>query len=166
MSKLEDSTSDSIRVLRQGTCRTLSSNSSLKYDVGIDPEDEIHVRITNNTGGGFFSNEWISMKDIQAVMEEHPAGTPVTSFLLQPLFYGKSVNTPAFLLAALAHEKLLHPMRGKKRLLEPVEDFTAMVEKMTTSSRTVKNKVTTKRTTNKAAIQKKALARKKTTKAV
>ena len=102
MTKLEDSTNDSIRILKRATTKSLTGGSSLKFEIGTSTDDEIHVRITDNTGGGFFSNEWISMKDIQSVMEEQPAGTPVTSFLLQPLFHGKSVNTPAFLLAALA----------------------------------------------------------------
>ena len=66
MTKLEDSTNDSIRVLKKGTCKTLSGKSTLKYEFGIDPEDEIHVRITKNTGGVFFSYEWVSMKDIKA----------------------------------------------------------------------------------------------------
>ena len=166
MSKLNESTNDSIRVLKRATTKSLTGGSSLKFEIGTSTDDEIHVRITDNTGGGFFSNEWISMKDIQAVMEEHPAGTPVTSFLLQPLFHGKSVNTPAFLLAALAHEKLLYPMKGKKRSLQPAEDFTSIVEKMTSSSSSAKKKVTTKRPTKKAIIKKKALSRKKTARTV
>jgi len=156
-----------ITVIKTGTCKTLSGKSTLTYQVGTDEESGVNVRISKNTGGGFFSNEWVSMKDIQAIMEEHPAGTPVTSFLLQPLFHGKSVNTPAFLLAALAHEKQLRPMKGKKRSLEPAEDFTAMVDKMASSSSTTKKKVTTKRPTKKAVsrkavIKKKSMARKKT----
>ena len=110
------------------------------------------------------------MKGIHAVMEEHPEGTPVTSFILYPLFNGRSVNTPAFLLAALAHEKLLCPMKGKKRSLEPAEDFTAIMEKMTSSTnaakkvtkRPTKKAVTKKTVSRKAAVKKKAAARKKT----
>ena len=165
MSKLEDSTDDSIRVIKKANTKSLSGKSSLNYELVLDSKDEIHIRITNNTGGGFFSSEIVRLRDIEAVMDEHPAGTPVTSYMLQPLFKGKSVNTPAFLLAALAHEKLLYPMKGKKRSLEPAEDFAAMVEKMT-SSKTTNNKTagntTKKAVTKKAAIKKKAMARKKT----
>jgi hypothetical protein len=102
------------------------------------------------------------------VLDEKPEGTPVTSFILQPLFHGKSVNTPAFLLAALVHEKLLRPMKGKKRNHEPVDsdEFTAKVEKMTSSSNSAKKKVTTKRPTKKAAIKKKSMSRRKTAKTV
>ena len=172
MTKLDDSTNDSIRVLKKATCKTLSGKSTLTYHVGADPDDEIHVRITKNVGGGgFFSNEWIAMKDIQAVMEEHPVGTPVTSFILFPLFKGRSVNTPAFLLAALTHEKLMYPMKGKKRSLEPAVDFTEKVTKLMASKATArkastssKKKTATKKTVSKKAIiKKKAMARKKAT---
>ena len=170
MTKLNDSTNDSIRVLKKATCNTLSCKSKLTYHVGADSDDEIYVRVHANSGGGFFSREWIAMKDIQAVMEEHPPGTPVTSFLLQPLFHGKSVNTPAFLLAALAHEKLMYPMKGKKRSLEPAVDFTEKVSKLMaskgrtgTASKKTANSTRKKTVTKKAIIKKKAMARKKTT---
>ena len=157
MSKSEDH--PDMRILKTTTCKTISAKSTLTYQLGTE-DNEIHVRVTKNTGGGFFSDEWISMNDIQSVLEEQPTGTPVTSFLLQPLFNGKSVNTPAFLLAALAHEKLLRPMKGKKRSHEPAEDFTSMVEKMTSSPKAAKKKVTSKRPTKKT-VPKKAASRRK-----
>jgi len=161
MNKTEDNSD--IRILKTSTCKTLSAKSTLTYQIGTE-DDEIHVRITKNTGGGFFSDEWILMNDIQSVLEEHPVGTPVTSFLLQPLFHGKSVNTPAFLLAALAHEKLLRPMKGKKRNHEPVdpEEFTAMVKKMTASKPKGAVRKTTKRVTKKAPRKKATTSTKKT----
>ena len=140
MKKLEDGLIDSKRILITSTCKTFSAKSTLTYQIGTE-DDELHVRITKNTGGGFFSDEWISMNDIQSVLDEHPEGTPVTSFMLQPLFQGKSVNTPAFLLSALVHEKLLRPMKGKKRNHEPAEDFTATVEQLTSSPNSTKKKV-------------------------
>ena len=175
MTKLEDSTNDSIRVLKKGNCKSLSGKSTLKYEVGSDTDDGIHVRITGNTGGGFYSGEWVGLDDIQSVLEEHPEGTPVTSFILYPLFKkGRSVNTPAFLLAALAHEKLMYPMKGKKRSLEPAVDFTEKVTKLMASKATArkastssKKKTATKKTVSKKAIiKKKAMARKKTVKTV
>ena len=113
------------------------------------------------------------MDDIRSVLDEHPAGTPVTSFILYTLFKGRSVNTPAFLLAALAHEKLLYPIKGKKRSLEAVspDEFTAKVQKLTSTSNAAKKKATSKRPTKKtvsrkAVIKKKATARKKTARTV
>jgi hypothetical protein len=156
-----------MKVLKTSTCKTLSGKSTLTYQVGTQ-DDEIHVRITKNTGGGFFSDEWVSLIDIRSVLDEQLEGTPVTSFILQPLFHGKSVNTPAFLLAALANEKLLRPMKGKKRNHEPVEpeEFTVMVKKLTASKpkgtgRKTAGK-TTKRVTKKAPRKKATMSTKKT----
>ena len=159
-----------MKILKTATCKTLSAKSTLTYQLGTE-DDVIHIRISKNTGGGFFSDEWISMDDIKAVLDEHPEGTPVTSFMLQPIFKGRSVNTPAFLLSTLVHEKLLRPIKGKKRSHEPAENFTAMVEKMTSSSNSAKKKVTSKRPTKKtvsrkATVKKKATARKKTARTV
>ena len=169
MTKLEDSTNDSIRVIKKATTKSLSGQSFLNYELALDSKDEIHIRITKNTGGGFYSPENVSLRDIQAVLDEHPPGTPVTSYMLQPLFHGKSVNTPAFLLAALAHEKLLYPLKGKKRSLEPAEDFTEKVTKLMASKATAgktpasgKKKTTTKKTVSrKAAVRKKVASRRK-----
>ena len=159
MNKTEDH--PDMKVLKTSTCSTLSAKSKLTYQIGTE-DDEIHVRITKNTGGGFYSGEWIAMDDIRAVMDEHPDGTPVTSFMLAPIFSGKSVNTPGFVLSVLVHEKLLRPIKGKKRSHEPAEDFTAILEKMTSSSNAAKKKVTSKRPTKKA-VTKKATAKKKAT---
>ena len=60
MKKLEDGLIDSKRILITSTCKTLSAKSTLTYQIGTE-DDELHVRITKNTGGGFFSDEWISM---------------------------------------------------------------------------------------------------------
>jgi hypothetical protein len=177
MTKLNDSTNDSIRVLKKASTKSLSGKSSLAYELTLDSKDEIHIRITKNTGGGFFSPENVRLRDIQSVLDEHPEGTPVTSFILQPLFHGKSVNTPAFLLAALAHEKLMYPMKGKKRSLEPAVDFTEKVSKLmaskatarkapTSSKKKTANSTRKKTVTKKAIIKKKAMARKKTARSV
>ena len=165
----------SIQLLATATCKTLSGKSTLTYHIGRTPDSEIHFRIHGNTGGGFFSPEWIAWKDIQVVLEKHPAEEPVTSYVLQPLFRGKSVNTPAFLLAALANEKLLRPLKGKKRGLEILdpEQFLSRVEKLTASKSAAKPSGSTPakpsgnppvKPTKKAAIKKKAISRRKAAK--
>jgi len=166
MKKPEDN--PDMRVLKTATCKTISAKSTLTYHVGADTDDEIYLRIHASTGNGIFSGEWISTKDIQAVMEVHPAGTPVTSFLLQPLFHGKSANNSAFLLAILLASKLAYPVKGKKRQLAVVDsdEFTEKVSKLA-SSKSTTNKTTAsskkKTVSRKAIIKKKAMARRKTT---
>ncbi len=121
-----------MNIIKKATCPTLTGKSKLTYHIGCDDQSEIHFRIHSNTGGGFFSQEWVAWSDIQAALAKK---TPITAIVLHPLFKGKSVNTPAFLLAALKHEKLLRPIKGKQRhheLLDP-KAFIARISKKTES---------------------------------
>jgi hypothetical protein len=120
MSKSEDPLDESMTVVRTATCETLTRKSKLTYHVGTLPDGEVYLRIHKNSGKGFFSNEWVSLQDIQKTIGEIPAGKPVTAIVLGDLFEGRSVNTPGFLLAVLVQEKLLIPIQGKKRSHEPV----------------------------------------------
>ena len=62
--KQTDELDDTMRVLSTGTCDTLSGSSKLTYHIGCVPDGEIYLRVHGNTGGGFFSQEWISLRDI------------------------------------------------------------------------------------------------------
>jgi len=93
-----DELDDTMRVLATGTCDTLSGNTRLTYHIGSPPDGEIHLRVYGNTGGGYFSQEWISLRDILTALNRRPDGKPITSILLNPLLRGKSDNTPGFLL--------------------------------------------------------------------
>jgi hypothetical protein len=125
-SKPED---DSMRVLTSGTCETLTGSTRVSYHVGSMPDSKIYLRVHGNTGGGFFSNEWIAYEGILQAFKKRPAGKAITSILLHPLLKGRSVNTPAFLLAVLLHEKILRPVPGKLRRHELVSD-SAFLEKV------------------------------------
>ena len=152
----------SIRILKKANCPTLSGKSTLTYHIGCTPEQEIHLRIHANDGGGFFSQEWVAFEEIRKTLEKAPKDQPITSIVLYRLFKGKSVNTPAFLLAVLKHEGLLRPMKGKKRSHELVDTdaFLAKVEKLMASTGDVKATKTTK----KAPVKKAANKARKTTK--
>jgi hypothetical protein len=160
-----------MKVIKTATCKSLTAKSTLTYQFGTDEAGSVHIRITKNTGGGYFSNEWIRMDDVRAVLEGQPAGTRVTSFMLQPLFQNVSANNCAFLLAILLAAKLAYPVKGKKRHLAIVDsdEFTEKVSKL------VSSKATTKKTTafshkktvsRKVTVKKKATARKKTARMV
>jgi hypothetical protein len=97
-------------IARTATCETLTRKSKLTYQICTLPDGEVYVRIHKNSGNGFFSNEWVSIADIQKTIGRIPAGKPVTAIVLSELFQGRSVNTPGFLLAVLVQEKLLIPM--------------------------------------------------------
>jgi hypothetical protein len=137
--KTED---DTMRVLATGTCNTLTGSSKLTYNIGASPDSEIYIRVHSNTGGGFFSREWVALQDILRALEKRPDGKPITSILLNPLFRGKSANTPGFLLAVLLHEKVIRSMQGKLRrhqLMDPAI-FTGKVEKLMASGNSAKGK--------------------------
>jgi hypothetical protein len=135
-SKPTDELDDTMRVLATGTCDTLAGSSRLTYHIGVSPDSEIYIRVHSNTGGGFFSQEWISLQDILTALRERPAGKAITSILLNPLFRGKSVNTPGFLLAVLLKEKLVRSLQGKSRRHELADPsvFMDKVEKILAGS--------------------------------
>ena len=151
-----------IRILKKANCPTLSGKSTLTYHIGCTAESEIFLRIHSNDGGGFFSQEWVAWKDIRQMLEKVPKATPITSIVLHRLFKGKSVNTPAFLLAVLKHEKLIQPIKSKKRSHELVDPgaFLAKVDKLMSSNTTRKatKKAPVRKTAKKAPAKKKATA--------
>jgi hypothetical protein len=166
---------DTMRVLSTGTCPTLSGKSTLTYQVGTSPESIVHLRISKNNGGGFFSDEWLALDDILDTLKKRPKGSPVLSHFLTPLLKGKSVNTSAFILAAMTHLKLIQPLPRKKRqhvLLDPMPSLDQVTRLMDTQG---KSGGTTRRSTGastkkaavrKAAITKKAMPKRRTAKTV
>tara|TARA_R110002072_G_scaffold302016_1_gene483404 strand:+ start:6266 stop:6802 length:537 start_codon:yes stop_codon:yes gene_type:complete len=111
-----DATDEPIQTIKDSTCRTSSGKSTLGYQVGVDEAGEIHLRVSSNDGGGFFSNEWVSHTAIQAALAEWPADQGVTSMTFRNLFRGKSANTPGFLIAVLCAEGIIEPVGEKKRV--------------------------------------------------
>jgi len=121
------------RILKKAQCPTISGKSDLTYNVACDSQKALYLRVASNSGGGFFSQEWVALKDIQKALS---AGSPISAIRLMPLFRGQSVNTPGFLLAVLAAEKLIRPLPGKQRVHELVEgsDFQARMDKLVASN--------------------------------
>jgi hypothetical protein len=160
-----------IKILKTATCPTLSGKSTLTYQIGISPESVVHLRISKNSGGGFFSDEWLSIDEIVETLKKRPKGSPVLSHFLTPLLKGKSVNTSAFILAALSHLKLIRPLPRKKRqheLLDPMpflDQVTQLTDPQTKAAGTTRKTTTRKSAgnaaTKKAAIKKKAMSRRK-----
>jgi len=105
-----------VQVIKEAQCKSLEGSATLHYQIGLDDAGEIQLKIDKNAGGGFFSNEWISFTAIQQAFSDWPEDTPINSMALRPLFRGKSVNTPSFMLAVLTAEGLLEPMPKRKRV--------------------------------------------------
>jgi len=120
-----------VRVIKRGTCPTLSGKSELTYCLG-DYEGDLMIRIHSNDGGGFFSNEWLPVSKLVDTLEACDPDKPITSVALGSLFRGKSVNSRAFLMAALKAEGILTPVEGKQRCHElgDVEGFLAQARQL------------------------------------
>lgn len=87
-----------------GKCSSLSERSTLTYHLGADPQGELHIRLLNNSGSGYFNKEWVAWSEIDAMLK-------VKGYIkradLQTLYEGKSNNSSGFLAAALLHVGLL-----------------------------------------------------------
>ena len=122
-----------LRIIKIATCPTCSCKTNLTYHLGSTEENQAYIRIVENSGGGFFCEEWVALKDILAALDKAPH--PITAVPFINLFIGKSVNTPGFLLAVLKYEALIKLLEGKVRGYEklPTETFLTEVNKLVTS---------------------------------
>jgi hypothetical protein len=110
-----DTVVPSVRVIKTADTPNISGTSEICYQLGVYPDEELAIRILTSEGGGYFSMEWVAINDLLAILENWDANKGITSVALAPLFRGKSVNTPAFLMAALRAEGIIQPLEGKKR---------------------------------------------------
>ena len=120
------------RIIKKGTCPTLSGKETLTYHIGCDEGNAIYFRVVANSGNGFFNKDWLALTDIQKCFDEWPVDSSITSFTLWSLLKGKSANTSAFILAALKEEGIVSTLKGKRRnheYIEPVE-FLAEMDKL------------------------------------
>lgn len=108
---------DDIRVLKTGTCPSLSGKSKLTFEIGCDAAARISVRITKNTGGGLFNKDWVALDRVPQLVGDKP----ITSGTLAPLFKGGSANSAGFLLAVMKHEGLVQNMADKPRCYERLD---------------------------------------------
>lgn len=129
-----------MRVLKIASCPTNSAKSNLIYHIGCNKEHDLYFRVTANTGGGLFSPEWVSLNVMLSTLESSPQ--PLTSFILLPKLTGKSVNTPAFLMAALKNEGLVRNLEGKIRGYEISDSHAFMTEMKALIASEVNLKVT------------------------
>ena len=122
-----------IHTINIGNCSSRSGKSKLTYLIGADDDSEIHFRIHGNTGNGFFNNDWIPVKTILELLGKSVGA--FTSFTLHPLLKGKSNNTPAFLIAALLEEGIIHRSVSEKRCYElsDVSVFMTKIKPLTES---------------------------------
>lgn len=93
-----------IRVLKSGSCPSLTSRSTLGYQLGCKGESELYLKLVSNTGSGFFSKEWVACSVIEQLIN---GSAELTSTSFKAIFPNKSVNTGGFVMAVIKHLGLL-----------------------------------------------------------
>jgi hypothetical protein len=141
--KSENPESTVIRILKIATCPSMSGKSKLTYHVGCKAESEILFRVYANSAAGFFSKEWVALTNIQELLGKVPDAKAITSFALHQIFHGKSINTPAFLFAALYSEGLVKPSTTTRRCYECTDGkkFFAEVKALTATGKDLTDKL-------------------------
>ena len=129
----KETSTEIIHTIKTGNCASRSGKSKLTYLIGADSASEIHFRINGNTGNGFFNNDWVPLEIILELLTK--AGGAFTSYALHPLLKGKSNNTPAFLIASLLEEDIIHRSVSEKRCYElsDVSVFMTKIKPLTES---------------------------------
>jgi len=123
------------RIIKKSTSPKLSprAQGSLTYHVGYDETDKtFHFRITANSGGGFFSNEWIALNDVLDTIEATSSDKPFKALIFKSLYDSKGSNNHGFLAAALRTEKLLLPVEKQlmSHALGDVKVFKAAIQQL------------------------------------
>ena len=117
-----------VRILKVATCSSVSGKSKLTYHVGCAADSELQFRIFGNSAAGAFNQDWVSLSAIRQAVAKAPGEKEITSFHLHPLYRGKSVNTPSFLLAVLKSEGLVQSSTTKRRCHEWVDEARFVAE--------------------------------------
>ncbi len=128
---------DSITTLRTDQCPSLSGRSTLTYELGTDPEDRLHLRVTHNTGKGHHNPSWVAWEAIKPLVMKAPT---LAASALAPLFAGTSVNTAGFVLAALKHLGVVQAAVDQRHAYQYVEttDWKAILQAPSFASRPTK----------------------------
>ena len=80
-----ESPENPIEVIKEARCKSLEGAAQLTYQIGRDEAGEARFRIIKNTGGGFFSNEWVEYWAIErAIRDDWPKDKPITSRMVNP----------------------------------------------------------------------------------
>ena len=121
-----------IRVLKIGTCPTLSGRSELTYHTGRHEDESIYLRVVQNTGNGQFNPDWVALMQIENLLGEHPTKQVMSSTVMRPVYQGKSSNSPAFLFAVLKAEGIVNASEDRDGgyLLGDLEAFKSKVAKL------------------------------------
>ncbi len=106
-------TDTTITILKKSTPPKLSyrAEGDLTYHIGHKSSSKtFYFRITDNVGGGFFSNEWIALNDIAETAKTNSPNKPFKALIFRNLFQSKGANNHGFLAAILRTESVMLPV--------------------------------------------------------
>ena len=104
-----------IKVVASKSCPSLSGNCTIAYKLGLDADNALHIRLHENSGGGFFNNEWYPAQVLADALRAVGSEESVTSRAFASIFRGRSANSPAFFAAVLRNEGALLPYKRTSR---------------------------------------------------
>jgi hypothetical protein len=120
-----------LSILKTATAKKLNPklDGELEYQIALI-DGALNLRISNNSSGGYFSKEWISLEKIESYFDENvKVDVDFKSNVLKPLFeQGLSANNAGFLCACLRAEQLLSMSEKNVFLHRFTGDFTAWIK--------------------------------------
>jgi hypothetical protein len=135
-----------MRIIKTGECPSLSGQSTLTYQIGLEGDKKVCLSLTGNTGKGIFNKDWYDIEEIYSLLASQKK--PVTSGSLHGLFENRSSNSAGFILAILLKEGLLKISPGNRHYdLVGQTEFQKIIKALiesTTAGKTAKKKVVKK----------------------
>jgi hypothetical protein len=95
-------------LLKQATCPNLLGTGTIQYEIATSESDGIQLRLTDNSGKGYYSKSWVSLDSALESLETFAAKYPLVSLALKDAFPANtSSNSWGFLMAVLVAEGLV-----------------------------------------------------------
>ena len=115
-----------MKTIKKSSCPGLSGTNEITYEIGIEDDKFLSMRLVKSSGGGFLFKGWVSMADVMDTLRQAPV--PFTSYVLHKHFSGRSINSPSFMMAVLKHEGLVISAPDKQQAFV-IDDLDAAMEK-------------------------------------
>lgn len=106
-----------VKTFKVDKCFSLSGRSTLTFELGLDTDKRLHLRVTHNSGKGHHNPDWVAYEAIEPLLM---AVETLSASGLATLFQGTSVNTPGFVLAVLKHLGAVQPVPERRNAYQYV----------------------------------------------
>jgi len=118
----------SITPIKTSKCKSLTGKSTITYQIGHNEKRELLLRISGNSGGGYFGKDWVSIEDLFTELRQSPE--QITSSTVAKLFHRRSANNAGFTLAAILNEGVVAPSQERRRcfVLQDTQPFISAME--------------------------------------